>query len=371
MNTITTTNESCPNEWDLLANTFNQNLYIYLTPIIIGIGLCGNILTILVFSRTDLQRQCVCVLTISLAIVDSLVLLIPALILWLETVLKREFSETSGFWCRTHGFFDLAFTCTSSWLIVFIAFDRFIAVWLPHNKTLFTHRRTFILVLSTILISAVISSCNFEHTNSSYSIALLSKTNSSSLLVDVNSIILSRCGIKHKVAYHIVGTLAIVINYFLPFLIIAVANTTIIYRLSLRGIVDITSNITLMLILVCIMHLVCTFPYQSWWLYYQVVQEKPTNCEWLKTKAKWRNFTFTIRNINYMLNFFLYSCSSRLFRDELIKLITICLFPSEQSNYPAYYYRRTSTYNNNTGQRFSISRLILRRLSRTTEYTNG
>ncbi|CAF1006170.1 unnamed protein product [Didymodactylos carnosus] len=252
MNTTGITNLGCPPEWDLLSNTFSQALYIYLTPIIIGIGLCGNILTILVFSRTDLQRQCVCVLTITLAVADSFVLVIPVLMIWLETILKREFSETSIFWCRTH----------------------------------------------------------------------------------------------------------------------ATVNSAIIYRLSLRGIVDITSNITLMLILVCIMHLVCTIPFQSCWLYYQVVQEQENNCEWLKSRAKWRNFTFTIRNINYMLNFFLYSCSSLLFRDELFKLIYLCLFPSTQPNYPAYYYRRNSGYDN-TGRRFSLSTLILRRLSRTTEYTNG
>lgn len=90
-------------EYELLDGTSTQKLFIHLTPIIIGVGLLGNILTICVFILTDLKRQSVSILTITLAIVDSLVLLIPVLLLWLETILKRELIDASPFWCRTHG----------------------------------------------------------------------------------------------------------------------------------------------------------------------------------------------------------------------------------------------------------------------------
>ena len=56
------------------------------------------------------------------------------------------------------GFFDLTFTCCSSWLMVCIAFERFCAVWLPHhNKIIFTHRKLFFLVLGIIFTSTIIS----------------------------------------------------------------------------------------------------------------------------------------------------------------------------------------------------------------------
>lgn len=90
-------------EFDLLDGTITQNLFIRLTPIIICVGLLGNILTICVFIITDLKRQSVSILTIALAIVDSLVLLIPVSLLWLENLLKRELTDISAFWCRTHG----------------------------------------------------------------------------------------------------------------------------------------------------------------------------------------------------------------------------------------------------------------------------
>ena len=70
-------------ESDLLDGTLTQTIFLRLTPVIICVGLLGNILTTCVFILTDLKRQSVFILTIALAIVDSFVLLIPVSLLWL------------------------------------------------------------------------------------------------------------------------------------------------------------------------------------------------------------------------------------------------------------------------------------------------
>jgi hypothetical protein len=70
-----------------------------------------------------------------------------------------------------------------------------------------------------------------------------------------------------------------------------------------------------------------------------------------------------------MANFFLYSCSSKLFRDELQGLIFLCLLPHEK--YQSYHYRRKSLYDNMQQQNVSLLRLIRRRLSRTPDYVNA
>ena len=59
-------------EFELLDGTSTQKLFIHLTPIIICVGLLGNMITICVFIKTDLKRQSVSILTIALAIVDSI-----------------------------------------------------------------------------------------------------------------------------------------------------------------------------------------------------------------------------------------------------------------------------------------------------------
>jgi len=96
----------CPRtEYELLYDTLIHKLYLSLTPFIICIGFLGNTLTVCVFILTDLKRQPVSIITITLAIVDSFVLLIPVAFLWLEQVLQRDFTELSSFWCRTHGLY--------------------------------------------------------------------------------------------------------------------------------------------------------------------------------------------------------------------------------------------------------------------------
>jgi hypothetical protein len=164
------------------------------------------------------------------------------------------------------------------------------------------------------------------------------------------------------------GLVSVVVNYILPFVFVLLLNSTVIYRLCRRGIVELTSSITVTLTLVCLVHLFCTLPFQYWWIYYEI-PDRTGDCHWLKTKLTWRTITFTIRNVNYMANFFLYSCSSKLFRDELQGLIFLCLLPHEK--YQSYHYRRKSLYDNMQQQNVSLLRLIRRRLSRTPDYVNA
>ncbi|CAF0963212.1 unnamed protein product [Adineta steineri] len=359
------------NEHEILDDTITHKLYLGLTPFIICIGLLGNILTVCVFILTDLKKQSVSIITIALAIADSFVLLIPVSILWLEKVLRRELTDLSPFWCRTHGVFDLAFTCCSSWLMVCIAFERFCAVWLPHNnKIIFTHRRTLILVLSIVFISTILSTW-FIFAVKMTQFPLMPLENSMDsiffLLTNYTEIPYSKCSVYDENLYDSMGMASIIINYILPFIFVLLLNSTVIYRLCQRGMVELTSSITVMLTLVCLVHLFCTLPFQCWWIYYEI-PDQTGNCLWLKKKLTWRTITFTIRNINYMANFFLYSCSSKFFRDELKGLIFLCLLPHEK--YQSYHYRRQSLYDN-MQQRVSLTQLVMRRLSRATEVTNA
>jgi hypothetical protein len=185
-------------------------------------------------------------------------------------------------------------------------------------------------------------------------------------LTEINSTIM-KCSLYNDSLYDVMGMFSLIINYILPFIFVLLLNSTVIYRLCQRGMVELTSSITVMLTLVCIVHLFCTLPFQCWWIYYEI-PDQTGDCGWLKTKLIWRTITFTIRNINYMANFFLYSCSSKFFRGELKGLILLCLLPHEK--YQSYHYRRQSLYDN-MQQRVSLTQLIMRRLSRTTEFTNA
>jgi hypothetical protein len=246
--------------------------------------------------------------------------------------------------------------------MVCIAFERFCAVWLPHNnKTIFTHRKTFILVLSIVFLSTILSTWFI------FAVKNI-RIPTSSLQNLTNNHIITKCDVYNDSLYDSMGMFSVIINYILPFIFVLLLNSTVIYRLCQRGIVELRSSITVMLTLVCIVHLFCTLPFQCWWIYYEI-PDQTGDCLWLKNKLIWRTITFTIRNINYMANFFLYSCSSKVFRDELKSLIFLCLLPHEK--YQSYHYRRQSLYDNMQQQRVSLTHLVMRRLSRTTELTNA
>jgi hypothetical protein len=255
--------------------------------------------------------------------------------------------------------------------MVCIAFERFCAVWLPHNnKIIFTHRKTLILVLSIVFISTI-SSTWFMFAVKMNKIQTTSIENlmGNILFLSTNHTQIQywKCTVHDDSLYDTMGMSSVIINYILPFIFVLLLNSTIIYRLCQRGIVELTSSITVMLTLVCLVHLFCTLPFQCWWIYYEI-PDQTGDCIWLQKKLIWRTITFTIRNINYMANFFLYSCSSKFFRDELKGIILLCLLPHEK--YQNYHYRRQSLYDNMQQQRVSLTQLIMRRLSRTTDVTN-
>ncbi|CAF0948638.1 unnamed protein product [Rotaria sordida] len=251
-------------------------------------------------------------------------------------------------------------------------FERFCAVWLPHNnKKIFTHRKTFILVLIIVFLSTILSTWFIfvVKTIRVQSLSLKNHTDNILLTSDNRTMIQYwKCNLIDDSLYDSMGMFSVINNYILPFIFVLLLNSTVIYRLCQRGIVELTSSITVMLTLVCLVHLFCTLPFQCWWIYYEI-PDRTGDCLWLKKKLKWRTITFTIRNINYMANFFLYSCSSKLFRNELKGLIFLSLLPHEK--YQNYHYRRQSLYDNMQQQRISLSHLVMRRLSRTSDYTNG
>jgi hypothetical protein len=228
---------------------------------------------------------------------------------------------------------------------------------------MFTHQKTFILVL-TIVFSSTMFSTWFIFAIKINQIPISSSENLSLFSNNQTTI---KCTVYDDSLYDTMGILSVIINYILPFIFVLLLNSTVIYRLCQRGIVELTSSITVMLTLVCIVHLCCTLPFQCWWIYYEI-PDQTGDCLWLKKKLTWRTITFTIRNLNYMANFFLYSCSSKFFRDELKGLIFLCLLPHQK--YENYHYRRQSLYDNMQQQRVSLTQLIMRRLSRTTELTN-
>ncbi|KAK2162568.1 hypothetical protein LSH36_96g04019 [Paralvinella palmiformis] len=145
---------SCPDSalleddwWDLLAlkkgkgqfrklmDTFN----LYLTPVIIILGVVGNFLSFLVFSVSHLRRNSSSVYLAALALVDTGFLL-SLLIVWLDKVDVPLFDKQG--WCQMVVYLTHLCPFLSVWYVVGFTAERYVIVWHPLRKDRFCTPRT-------------------------------------------------------------------------------------------------------------------------------------------------------------------------------------------------------------------------------------
>lgn len=325
------------------------NLVVYVCihlvmPCAVAIGIIGNLLSILVFSRREMIKFCVSIYTIVLALSDILLLITSLFNIILPDFLGGTLSDKSAFWCHFHGYFDLLFAATSGYSVVFISVERWFSVWKPFDKAKYvTFKITIITVLSYTLISSIFFSW-FPLTI--YYNPLKPKSG-------------ERCQLLRPTAYKIFGTISVIFTYIVPFFFLGILNTLLVFRLHARqhtsiqrsmmstssnSTIDPTSgsastrkrqqrqrntdrNITFMLITVAVAFMVMSFPYQIYWFYMQIRQLTTPN----KTLF---TLTQTFRYLNCCCNFFLYSATSSLFRRQLREIFQ-CSTSSSKSKFQA------------------------------------
>ena len=152
-------NESC---WHFPTSPYRgfkkvmDNLNIYFTPIIIIIGITGNLLSFIVFTRTHLRRQSSSVYLASLAMVD-IIFLLSLCIVWLSWI-KIPLFHRQG-WCQVVVYMMYVCTFLSVWLVTSFTIDRFIMCYYPLRKDRYcTTKRARIVVIILILCGLVMYS---------------------------------------------------------------------------------------------------------------------------------------------------------------------------------------------------------------------
>ncbi|CAH1802478.1 unnamed protein product [Owenia fusiformis] len=156
--TITTTTVKAPTIEDFLAYQIANNLDIYFSPFLIILGLIGNILSLLVLTRTSMKRANSSLYLCALAIFDIGVLIVGLGYRWsysaFDVSLRNDFNEWG---CKLHFFFTYTFIDLSAWMLVCVTVDRVILVYLPLKaKSICTKRKTIISIcIVTLFIMGV------------------------------------------------------------------------------------------------------------------------------------------------------------------------------------------------------------------------
>ena len=136
-----------------LKMTFRYVSYVVL-PILLITGICGSIVTISVMLAKEFRSMCVSVFLIALALSDTVVIFVSTLnkhpVRSLMGVDVRSFDVTG---CRVFFWAYRTSKMMSSWIVVFICVERFIAVYFPlRSKTICTKRMVYISIAVTLLI---------------------------------------------------------------------------------------------------------------------------------------------------------------------------------------------------------------------------
>ncbi|KAI0983545.1 hypothetical protein GJ496_012049 [Pomphorhynchus laevis] len=306
--------------------------------------------------RRSLLKLSVSVLTVLLSIADNSEILTIILVNWIFH--NRGIDDcTHQLWicCHFQGYLDMVFSAISSWTVIFVSVDRWFCVNRPMRKvSLFNKRNVSNIVIVYIILAFIIFAW----------FPIMTKYNRTEIKTDGRTPnYVMQCQLRSRIVYKILGVIDVFIIYIIPLIVLIILNAMTISKLSSKSqtmrehktIAKVTpghyllttvtkQNSTfrrkfsktanaefianVMLTSVAISYVICLIPFQVNWCFNQIVELTGKDLRYRDSVTTRHRITLTIKNLNYMSNFFLYSATSSLFRRE-IKLFIISEFKSK------------------------------------------
>ena len=127
---------------------------IYLTPVIIVVGVCGNIMSFAVFTSTYVRLKSSSAYLALLATADA-GFLVCLFFVWLARVRVTLFH--SAIWCQLFVYHNYVFCFLSAWSVVGFTGERYVVVYHPLKKDGFcTRKRPKLSVLILVVLAALV-----------------------------------------------------------------------------------------------------------------------------------------------------------------------------------------------------------------------
>ena len=122
-------------------------------PLIIFIGLVGNTISIMVFSRKSLKNHTTFRYLLLISVIDICVLLTCSGDMLLQVYFNLNIRLLNDFFCKTHSFLVIFFTHSSSMLLACMSIDRALAITIKidsKKSKIQTVNRVFLILLILI-----------------------------------------------------------------------------------------------------------------------------------------------------------------------------------------------------------------------------
>ncbi|CAM4742895.1 unnamed protein product [Rotaria magnacalcarata] len=289
-----------------------DDVFFYANPILIIVGIPTHALSMIIFLRKRMRRYPVSVFMAMLSLTNILILAGPVTMQWLNHKVLIGFVVTgSRFLCAFHVYIDLVGSSINSWLILMIAVERYLSVTKPFLiRTSFNRQQAWIIVFSVSLVAMI----------APLGLAIVASK-------------VDNCLLFFSKTYQIIGSIQIFFIYVLPSILILTLSIITVHKLRnrIRTSGSRRIHISVMLIAVSFSFITFTMPYQVcwYWLFSTAIGSVKLNLKVNIINIGVRYIALTIRNLNYTLNFFLYSLTSIVFLKEAFTIAHCNYFINE------------------------------------------
>ncbi|XP_074650263.1 FMRFamide receptor-like [Tubulanus polymorphus] len=122
-----------PSYTSYIEYKISKDVYKYVAPTIVFMGLAGNLLTICVLLKKNVGKASTSYLLVALALADSFVLITGLMRYWIREITQPsvDLRTLSPFSCKLHLFLVYYMMQFAIWILVLVTIERFISVAFP------------------------------------------------------------------------------------------------------------------------------------------------------------------------------------------------------------------------------------------------
>jgi hypothetical protein len=299
-----------------LQLTFSDSDYkfvwIYISPVILLLGLIGNVLILIVIRRRPLTGSSTTVYLMAMATSDSAALLLRVVPEFFKTSGLMDFSELCQWTCKLEKFSFYSASDVAIWILAAFTADRLVAVGFPLNKRQFCTSRKAVAVCGLLVVMAIGKNAHVFWTRGPVYDA-------------TGHVAVSQCGRRQQYLYfeeYVRPWVAFASVSVLPSIVIVICNMYIVHTLAFVRRARTAHNVTnpmggatsLMCIGASVTFLICVTPSiilavgRAYW-------------SGRRGYAIARVITNQLACLNHAINLLLYCLTGQRFRRELVNLL--------------------------------------------------
>ena len=297
---------------------------IYWFPVLIPVGLVGNILSFLVMIKPNNKKMSTCTYMAAISVNDNIMMCMSFHVYLISVMQIHKWNSIE---CRVSGFVALFALQNCTFLVVAMTLDKYIAIKWPHKAATYSTPRRAQRIVVTLYVCVCIY--NIPH-------------------FFLSSVVFGRClnfGI-HSVITTVYSWFSFILNAVIPFTMLIHMNYVIIKvvrksrklfdgnDINTRQGIDqgmetrqktmknAENQLTIMLLLVTTLFLILLCPTYFRFIYL-LVAKRDTPLDYAKSMLIYQ-ITAKLYITNSGINFFLYCLSGKKFRDDLKETISCC-----------------------------------------------